>query len=100
VSEAILSVGVDNQNLIIFSNFFLSVGLRQSVIDMSQAVRAATATCQMFKDYDAVLVKIEPALVSAATSSTEGVANFAKGLLPSVQGEKPYVASRITALCK
>lgn len=100
VSEAILSVGADNQNLIVFANFFLAVGLRQSVVDMSQAVRAPSATCQMFKDYDAVLVKIEPALVSAATSSTEGVANFAKGLLPSVQAEKPYAASRITALCK
>ena len=73
----------------------MSVGLRQSVIDMSQAVRAPTATCEMFKDYDAVLVKIEPALVSAATSTTEGVANFAKGLLAVGAGrEAGYVATQ------
>jgi Tfp pilus assembly protein PilF len=101
VSEAILSVGPSNPQLIIFSNFFLSVGLRQSVVDMSTAVRATSATCEQARAYDAVLTKIEPALASAATSTTEGVANFAKQLLPSVQSEKTtFIGGRITALCK
>ncbi len=54
----------------------------------------------MAKNYEAVLIKIEPALVSAATSTTAGIATFAKGLLPSVQSEKGEVVKIIAQRCK
>lgn len=100
MSDAILSVGSTNNQITVVANFFMSVGLWQSVKDMSTAVRTPQATCEMAKSYEASLIKIEPALVSAATSTTAGIANFAKGLLPSVQSEKGEVVKIIAQRCK
>ncbi len=101
-SEAILSVSSTNPNVNIFANFFLAAALRPQVVEMSTAMRAASPapTCEMARRYAAVLQRIEPALVSAGTSTTAGVANFAKQLLPSVQSERPWVDQQIPKLCK
>ncbi|MBK6495742.1 MAG: hypothetical protein IPG05_11700 [Gemmatimonadetes bacterium] len=100
MSDAALSVGPTSNQVIVVANFFISAGLSTSVREMSTAVRTPQATCESTKAYEAVLTRIEPALVSAATSTTAAIANFAKGLLPSVQSEKGEVVKMLAQRCK
>ncbi|MBL0180448.1 MAG: hypothetical protein IPP98_15235 [Gemmatimonadetes bacterium] len=100
MSDAILSSGTTNNQVIVLANFFISAALAGDVQEMSKTVRTPQATCESTKTYEAVLAKIEPALVSAATSPTAQIADFAKRFLPSVQSEKVEVVKMLAQRCK
>lgn len=100
LSEAILSVGPSNANLITFSNYYMVLGLQSSLSEQSQALRSPAVTCEASRKYDALLTKLEPALRVIVASSNEQVAKYGSGLLSAVLGEKPVVAAQIVKLCK
>ena len=100
MSDAILSVGATNNQVIVLANLMLSAALAGDVQDMSKTVRTPQTTCEATRAYDALLTKIEPALMSAATSPTPQIADFAKRFLPAVQSEKVEAAKMLTQRCK
>ncbi len=99
IGEAALSVGPTNPNILLFTNYFYAVGLQPSLSALALSSRAQKS-CELAKKEQALLVKLEPAVTLAATSSNAGVAAYAKQLLTSVQTEKPAVVQMIGSFCK
>ncbi|HEY8061983.1 MAG TPA: hypothetical protein VID74_04250, partial [Gemmatimonadales bacterium] len=79
-------------------NYFMSVGLAGQLGPLSTSLRQSKS-CDAAKAEDALLTRLEPALTVAATSSTQGIADFAKGLLGNLPPEKTFVAGMIKEAC-
>lgn len=100
LSEAILSVGPKNPNLVTYGNYFMVLGLQSSLSEQSQALRTPAANCESTRKYELLLNKLEPALKIVSAASNADVAKYGNGLLASVPGERTAVATQLAKLCK
>lgn len=99
MAEATLSVGPTNKDIILYSNYFWAIGLQSGLSDLATSVRAQKS-CELAKQEQTLLAKLEAAVTIAATSPTEAISSYAKRLLGSVQTEKPAVVQMIGSFCK
>ena len=98
LSEATLASGTTQQNLIVYANFFLleaNVGPLQPL----SAQWGAEKSCDKVKAEDALITKLEPWATVAATSTVQGIIDYANNLLKILPGVKTRVAAGITAYC-
>jgi tetratricopeptide (TPR) repeat protein len=99
LGQAVIDVAPTAPNYLVFGNYFMAIGLADQLTPLSTATRSAKS-CDAAKAEDALLTRLEPALVVAAGSTNEGIATFAKGFQANLPPEKAYVAGVIKEQCK
>jgi tetratricopeptide (TPR) repeat protein len=95
LGQAAIDVAPTAPNYLVYANYFLSIGLADQLAPLSTALRQSK-TCAAAKAEQDLLVRLDPAITVAATSSTAGIADFAKGLITTLPPEKKFVDDMIT----
>ena len=95
LGQAVIDVAPTAPNYLIYGNYFMAIGLADLLSPVSTALRQ-NKTCDAAKAESALIARLEPALTVAATSSTAGIADFAKGFLEKLPPEKKFVDDMTT----
>lgn len=98
VGDSLLAAGTTRVTVVEPINLFIGLASYQQVFPMQQLLQTQK-TCDLAKQYDALLVKAEPALTMVANGSNAQLSGIAKPLLANVTSAKPYAAAQIKALC-
>lgn len=99
MGEAMLSVGSTNQTVLVYTNYFYAVGLQSGLSDLSKASREKKS-CDLAREEQTLLNKMEPAVTIAGTSTVAAIADYSKRMLPVIQSEKTAVTQMIGSFCK
>lgn len=99
LAEAVLSVTPTQPDVLLYTNYFYAIGLQPQLSDLATSSRAQKS-CELARKEQDLLLKLEPAVTLASTSTNAAIADYAKKLLASVQSEKPAVVQMIGAFCK
>ncbi|MES2125549.1 MAG: tetratricopeptide repeat protein [Gemmatimonadota bacterium] len=99
LAEGVLSVTPTQPDVLLYTNYFYAIGLQPQLSELATSSRAQKS-CDLAKKEQELLLKLEPAVTLAATSTNAAIADYAKKLLESVQTEKPAVVQMIGAFCK
>jgi tetratricopeptide (TPR) repeat protein len=98
VGDSLLAAGTTRVTVVEPINLFIGLASYQQIFPLQQMMQTQK-TCDLAKQYDALLVKAEPALTMVANGSNAQLSGIAKPLLANVISAKPYGAAQIKALC-
>ena len=98
IGDSLLAAGTTRTTVTEPINLFIGLAAYQQIFPLQQQLQAQK-TCDLAKQYDALLSKAEPALTMVSNGNNAQLAGIAKPLLTNVGTAKPYAASQLKALC-
>jgi tetratricopeptide (TPR) repeat protein len=97
--EIVLDLQSTNQQIPLYAHYLLSAVLYSQLAPLPNAVRQQKS-CDLAKQEDALLTRIEPHVEFIVAGSNEQIAGFGKQVLPLVQSEKTSMAAIMKAVCQ
>jgi tetratricopeptide (TPR) repeat protein len=98
VGDSLLAAGTTRTTVVEPINLFMGLAAYQQIFPLQQQLQTQK-TCELAKQYDALLAKAEPSLTLVANGSNAQLSGIAKPLLTNVTSAKPYAAAQLKALC-
>ncbi|HET9065199.1 MAG TPA: hypothetical protein VFN22_05225 [Gemmatimonadales bacterium] len=99
LSQHAMDVGTTDPSMLSYANYYIGANMFNAVRTLSESVRS-TKSCEVAREYLAVLQRAKPALEGAALSANEQIKAFSTQALPAVMSELKVVPDMITGFCK
>ena len=98
IGDSLLGAGTTRTTVTEPINLFIGLAAYQQIFPLQQQLQAQK-TCDLARQYDALLAKAEPALTLVSNGSNAQLSGIAKPLLANVGTAKPYAAAQLKLLC-
>lgn len=98
VGDSLLAAGTARATVIEPITLFIGLATYQQIFPLQQQLQAQK-TCELARQYNALLVKAEPALALVANGTNAQLSGIAKPLLDNVGSAKEYAAAQLKELC-
>ncbi len=98
VGDSLLAAGTTRTTVTEPINLFIGLATYQQIFPLQQQLQAQK-TCELARQYDALLAKAEPALTAVTNGTNAQLSGIAKPLLDNVGSAKGYAAAQLKAFC-